>query len=232
MNVHIEEEEERPATYSNYFYRRGDDDTFTSLRNSVDGNFSEVFDEPGKDNAFYAEHGKDNAEQVDDGTGFTSGNYVYAGSIPSGAITAILIPPAADAEQQRRVEEERQFQLAYTAAMSKHSAGVLQLNEPVPSKHEGNPFCLNCVLYPVVLPKMGCRGPLRNVALDQTQLRKLHTLFNEEVANPTVARAHIQATKGQSCPIFAPRSRHFSIPQDDTWGKLRQWHDQAKKPKP
>ena len=77
---------------------------------------------------------------------------------------------------------------------------------------------------------MGQRGPLRNVALDPSQLAELRTLFNAEVAHPTLARAHSQATKGKSCPIFAPKSDHFSIPQDKTWGKLRQWHDQAKKP--
>lgn len=244
MNVRIEEGEKHRPTYSNSYYRSGDGDTFTSVLNSVDGNFSGVFAEHGKDNASYEESDIYYAERVDDGPILTSGNYGYEGSIPSGATTAFLIPgaaaPAADADQQRRVEEERQFEearqfeVAYAAAMIEFGAGVAKLNEPVLSTLEGKSFCLNCILFPVILPKMGQRGPLRNVALNPTQRRELHTLFNEEVANPTVARAHSPAKKGESCPIFPPRSRqrHFSIPQDDTWGKLRQWHDQAKKPKP
>ena len=111
MSVRIEEGEERRPTYSNSYYRSGDGDTFTSVLNSVDGNFSGVFAEQVKVNASYEESGIYYAEQVDDGPILTSGNYGYEGSIPSGVTTAFQIPgaaaPAADVDQQRRVEEER-----------------------------------------------------------------------------------------------------------------------------
>jgi hypothetical protein len=45
MSVRIEEGEEHRPTYSNSNYRSGDGDTFTSVLNSVAGNFSGVFAE-------------------------------------------------------------------------------------------------------------------------------------------------------------------------------------------
>jgi hypothetical protein len=206
-------------------------------------------------NDCYANAVKDNAGQVEDDERSATGNYVFEDPILSDAITASLLPgtrdddpgsggdcglqhgnhgaaaPAADVDQPRRLTEEQNFQVAYEAAKIKHRDGAAALSELIPLTRAGKRFCKECIFWRVIFPKMGQSGPLRDVELDPTQVDELHNLFKAEVSHPTLARAHEHATKGQNCPIFPPRSDHFSIPQDKLWGrKLRQWHDQAKKP--